>query len=494
MSALGDLGREVLRQYGIEKIDPTKQYSYKLRRAIHDAAYKRFGECALYAFGFNSQWHYPDWVDAQLLARSESEGIDQTKNKKKAISGLNFFVKKIIGMWNDGLRSGVKGGSGRYGCEINQIDETGYSLLITSTSELEHESFQRGAIDSAWVFQLTDAWDFSCEYNEKLSEAEGDWSTIALNLRFTLRNEIRLIGNIASEYQRDVDNKLLVSVLNETKQQNKKVEILSEQLGKYVPPQIHQALLLGKYDTGIATRRKKLTIFFSDIKNFTSTSEGLQPEDLTKYLNEYFSEMTSIALNHGATIDKYIGDAMMVFFGDPDTKGEKEDARKCVEMALTMQERMTQLQEKWKNEGFAEPFQVRMGINTGYCNVGNFGSDQRLTYTIIGGEVNVAQRLETAADANGIFLSYESFAHAQDMINVEQKEAISMKGISREIKVYSVVERKTNCSDSGEINKKEKELVQDETVSGVGVDLRLLQIEKTLEKQNKLIEMLIKRG
>ena len=155
----------------------------------------------------------------------------------------------------------VKGGSGRYGCEINQIDETGYSLLITSTSELEHESFQRGAIDSAWVFQLTDAWDFSCEYDEKLSEAEGDWSTIALNLRFTLCNEIRLIGNIASEYQRDVDNKLLVSVLNETKQQNKKVEILSEQLGKYVPPQIHQALLLGKYDTGIATRRKKLTIF-----------------------------------------------------------------------------------------------------------------------------------------------------------------------------------------------------------------------------------------
>ena len=204
--------------------------------------------------------------------------------------------------------------------------------------------------------------------------------------------------------------------------------------------------------------------------------------------------MTSIALSLGATIDKYIGDAMMVFFGDPDTHGEKEDARKCVEMALTMQERMIELQYKWKNEGFAEPFQVRMGINTGYCNVGNFGSDQRLTYTIIGGEVNVAQRLEAAADANGILLSYESFAHAQDMINIEQREAISMKGISREIKVYSVVERKTNCSDSGEINKKEKELLRDDTVSGVGVELRLLQIEKTLEKQNKLIEMLIKRG
>ena len=178
--------------------------------------------------------------------------------------------------------------------------------------------------------------------------------------------------------------------------------------------------LQGKYDTEIKTRRRKLTVFFSDIKNFTVLQRTLQPEDLTKYLNEYFSEMTKIALNHGATIDKYIGDAMMVFFGDPDTKGEMEDARACVEMALKMQERMGELREKWLNEGFADPFEVRIGINT-YCNVGNFGSDQRLTYTIIGGEVNVAARLEFAAEANGILMSYETYAHVQDMVEVEQK-------------------------------------------------------------------------
>ena len=91
-----------------------------------------------------------------------------------------------------------------------------------------------------------------------------------------------------------------------------------------MPPQIHDSLFSGNFDDQIATRRKKLTIFFSDIKNFTSTSEGLQPEDLTKYLNEYFSEMTTIAINCGATIDKYIGDAMMVFFGDPDSLGERK--------------------------------------------------------------------------------------------------------------------------------------------------------------------------
>ena len=149
--------------------------------------------------------------------------------------------------------------------------------------------------------------------------------------------------------------------------------------------------------------------------------------------------MTEIALSYGATIDKYIGDAMMVFFGDPESKGEREDARACITMALKMQSKIKELQIKWKNEGFYEPFQIRMGINTGYCNVGNFGSEQRLTYTIIGGEVNIAQRLEAAAPSDGILMSYESYAHAQDIVEVEELSSITMKGINREIKVFSVI-------------------------------------------------------
>ena len=129
----------------------------------------------------------------------------------------------------------------------------------------------------------------------------------------------------------------------------------------------------------------------------------------------------------------------MVFFGDPETKGEREDARSCVKMALMMQEKIKSLQLKWKNEGFYDPFQIRMGINTGYCNVGNFGSEQRLTYTIIGGEVNIAQRLESAAPDNGILMSYETYAHAKDLVEVEELESITMKGVKREIKVFSIL-------------------------------------------------------
>ena len=245
-----------------------------------------------------------------------------------------------------------------------------------------------------------------------------------------------------AERQKIVLEETVQQRTSELQEKSTMMEGISNKLAKYIPPQIHEALFAGKVDTEIKTRRRKLTVFFSDIKNFTSTSENMQPEDLTKYLNEYFSEMTIIAVNHGATIDKYIGDSMMVFFGDPDTKGEKEDARACLEMALKMQDRMEELRQKWAQEGFAEPFEIRIGINTGYCNVGNFGSDQRLTYTIIGGEVNVAARLESVAEVNGLYLSYETYVHVQDMVDVEKKNAIKMKGINREIKIYSVIGKK----------------------------------------------------
>ena len=130
-------------------------------------------------------------------------------------------------------------------------------------------------------------------------------------------------------------------------------------------------------------------------------------------------------------------------------------------------------------------------MNTGYCNVGNFGSDQRLTYTIIGGEVNVAQRLEASADANGILMSYETYAHAQDLISVEEREAIKMKGISRDIKVLSVVQRKTEID--------ENKLVINENLNKKELsDINKLKREMSLVKNNikdinKNIEKLLKK-
>lgn len=222
-------------------------------------------------------------------------------------------------------------------------------------------------------------------------------------------------------------------------EKNETLEALSRKLSKYLSPQVYESIFSGARDVQIKTERKKLTIFFSDIKDFTATTDDLEPEDLAFLINDYLTEMSQVALEYGATIDKFIGDAMLLFFGDPTTKGVAEDALTCVRMAIAMQRRMVGLRAKWTQMGYARPFQMRIGINTGFCNVGNFGSEQRMDYTIIGGEVNLAARLEGVADPDGITLSYETYALVQDHVDAEKGEPITVKGIHRKVNPYKLI-------------------------------------------------------
>ena len=238
--------------------------------------------------------------------------------------------------------------------------------------------------------------------------------------------EIRQSRDAAEEANRSLDEK------------NTMLEGLSSKLSKYLSPQVYETIFTGASDVVLRTERKKLTVFFSDIKDFTQTTSDMQPEDLAFLLNEYFTEMSKIALQHGGTIDKFVGDAMLVFFGDPETKGVAEDARACVRMAIAMQRRMRDLQAVWHARGFTKPFHMRVGVNTGFCNVGNFGSNERMDYTIIGGEVNLAARLETQADPDGILMSYETYANVQDLVEVEERPSLVAKGISREVRPFAV--------------------------------------------------------
>ena len=216
------------------------------------------------------------------------------------------------------------------------------------------------------------------------------------------------------------------------------VAAISDKISRYISPQIYHAIFSGKDDAQLATKRKKLTIFFSDIKDFTATSERLQSEQLTTLLNEYFTEMSAIALGYGGTVDKFVGDAILVFFGDPESNGESEDAIACVFMALAMQARLIELNARWRSTGIEHPFQVRMGINTGYCNVGNFGSQQRMDYTIIGAEANLAARLESIAEPGTIVVSYETYALVRSSVHAHALEPIHVKGISREVVPYMI--------------------------------------------------------
>jgi class 3 adenylate cyclase len=148
--------------------------------------------------------------------------------------------------------------------------------------------------------------------------------------------------------------------------------------------------------------------------------------------------MSNIALKHGGTIDKFVGDAILIFFGDPESKGEAEDAKACLRMAADMQHRLAELNVKWRKEGVEHPFRVRMGINSGYCNVGNFGSADRMDYTIIGAEANLAARLQSIAEPGHIVVSFETYALVRDILVARALPAITMKGISREVVPYTV--------------------------------------------------------
>ncbi|HKA77429.1 MAG TPA: adenylate/guanylate cyclase domain-containing protein [Pseudolabrys sp.] len=213
---------------------------------------------------------------------------------------------------------------------------------------------------------------------------------------------------------------------------------LALKISRYLSPQIYKSIFSGQKDVTIHTERKILTIFFSDIKDFTATTERLQPEQITSLLNEYFTEMSNIALQHGGTIDKFVGDAILIFFGDPESKGEAEDAKACLRMAADMQHRLAELNVKWRKEGVEHPFRVRMGINTGYCNVGNFGSADRMDYTIIGAEANLAARLQSIAEPGHIVVSFETYALVREILVAHALPPITMKGISREVVPYVV--------------------------------------------------------
>ena len=214
---------------------------------------------------------------------------------------------------------------------------------------------------------------------------------------------------------------------------------LADKLSKYLSPVIYQSIFEGKQDARIATQRKKLTVFFSDIVDFTATSESLDPEDLASLLNEYLLAMTEIVIEYGGTLDKYIGDAILVFFGDPETLGEEQDAYRCVAMAIAMQQRMRVLRQRWRAAGTTRPFHVRMGITSGYCNVGNFGSDVQMSYTIIGRQVNLASRLETESPPDEILISSSTWALVQSQVRCAHRDPVVVKGFAEAIEAYQVL-------------------------------------------------------
>ena len=234
-------------------------------------------------------------------------------------------------------------------------------------------------------------------------------------------------------------------ILARARAQAEQLAITSEQLSRanelisrYVAAQVTERILAGDYDSVNKHARRKLTIFFSDIKDFTATTERMEAEDLSQILNEYLSEMTRIAETHGGTIDKFVGDAIMIFFGAPDATSDEDHALRAVRMAVEMQARMETLRDEWRDRGHQLPFHVRMGINTGQASIGNFGSEGRMDYTAIGRQVNLAARLEVNCVPDRVLISHTTWSFVKDEIPCMPKGEIEAKGVRDPVKVYEV--------------------------------------------------------
>jgi len=217
-----------------------------------------------------------------------------------------------------------------------------------------------------------------------------------------------------------------------------KVEKAYSLLSKYVAPQLSETISDGKIDQIWEHNRKKLTLFFSDIKDFTSITDTLEPEDMANVLNEYLTEMNTIINEYKGTLAQVIGDGLYTFFGAPESSSDRDNALRCVNMAIDMQRKMKELNKRWFNKGIDEVLQIRCGINTGMATVGGYGSSERKEYTAMGMQTNIAARLEQTCTPGGILISHTTWALVNGEISCSEKEHINVKGLDKPIRVYSV--------------------------------------------------------
>jgi len=218
----------------------------------------------------------------------------------------------------------------------------------------------------------------------------------------------------------------------------KKAREIKAIFSNYVSKKVVEELLKNPQKAKIGGQRKTLTVMFADIRGYTSLSERHEPEEIVKMLNEFFSEMTEIIIQHDGTIDKFLGDGILAFWGAPIE--EPRHAELAVRCSIKMLERMERLKEKWLSEG-KEPIDIGIGLNTGVAVVGNIGVEGRkMEYTAIGDTVNIAHRLQILSrGSKRPVISEALYKEVKDLIEAEYLGEIAIKGKELTTRIYAVM-------------------------------------------------------
>ncbi len=271
---------------------------------------------------------------------------------------------------------------------------------------------------------------------EKLKNANLNLTEAKEKIDNYTKNLEGMVENRTSELRKAKEDLLNLNKGLEEKvdEQVKELKRYNE-LRRYLSPKITDSILLNDKDFSNVSRRKLMSILFVDIRGFSNLSDSVEPDEIILLLNNYLSEMTKLIYRHDGTLDKIIGDGLMVFFGDP--VSIPDHAQKAVLLAIDMQQKINQLKDEWLSYG--HDLNIGIGINTGYMTVGNIGSKFHKDYTVIGRQVNVASRLESMAKPGEILISDRTYERVKNIADFKEMGPHRLKGISSPILIYSVV-------------------------------------------------------
>ncbi len=243
------------------------------------------------------------------------------------------------------------------------------------------------------------------------------------------KSEVDLLEAFANHAAISIENAKLA-------EERRRKEHLKSALERYVSKQIAEKIMDNEGGVRFAPEKREVTLIFSDVRGFTTLSENMSPEAMVEILNRYFTRMIEIIFRYGGTLDKFIGDSVMALFGAP--ASTPDDAINAVNASIEMQKAVVEFNKEQEGLG-KPPIQVGIGINTGFVVVGNIGSDQRMEYTAIGDNVNLASRLQGHAKGGKIIISRATYEKLEGKINATKLDTITVKGKAIPVEIYEVV-------------------------------------------------------